>query len=289
MTTGLGAAVILGLITGLGLVLIMMGLRRDIRLFGGRPLDFLPAAVREDVADRFWLRLGLAVGAAVVVGVLTLWPVAVFMAFLAGFVGPTIVGAAGRRRQAIARTEAIAAWAEQLRDVITASAGLQEAIRLTADVAPVEIRDDVMQLANGLSYDDLPNLLREFASRLEDPAADQIVVSLILASTRSTGNLAELLSQAAAAARAEATMRMRTEVSRAQTFTDARAATLIVLGMFGYLVVFNPEYLEPYDSVVGQLVLGLVGMLWALAISGLASLARVRRPVRVLALSGGAQ
>lgn len=283
----LGLAVAAGLVAGLGLLLIVMGLRRDQDRPDEDPVQSRTRPLLEEFSDRLPLRLGLGIGVAVAVGILTLWPVAILLAFLGGFVGPTIAGAKARREAAIARTEAIASWAEQLRDVIGSAAGLQEAISVTADVAPVEIRDEVRRIRNGLVYGDLPTLLRQFAVRLDDPAADQIVVSLVLAATRTSGNLTELLTEAAAAARAEASMRMRTEVARAQSYADARAATLIVLTMFGMLLIFNSEYLDPYNSFEGQVVLAGVGLLWAFAIQGLAALARVRRPDRVLALVEG--
>jgi Flp pilus assembly protein TadB len=209
------------------------------------------------------------------------------LAFLGGVVTPTIAGAKSRRQAAIDKTEAIASWAEQLRDVIGSSAGLQEAISVTADVAPMAIRPDVQQIKYGMLFEDLATLLRRFADRLDDPAADQIVVSLVLATTRSAGNLTDLLDETAASARAEASMRMRAEVARAQSYADAKVATFVVLGMFGFLLVFNAEYLEPYGTFEGQLVLGVVGFLWAAAVQGLAALAKVRRPERVLALVGG--
>ena len=279
-------AIVAGLVTGLGLLLVVMGLRRRVT----DPADeaegpkAASAAVAE-LTDRLPLRVGLGLAAAVVMGILALWPVAIVMAFLGGYVAPTIAGAKGRREAAVSKTEAIASWAEQLRDVIGSAAGLQEAISVTADLAPIEIRSDVQQIRNGLLYEDLPTLLRQFADRVDDPAADQIVVSLVLAATRSSGNLTELLNEAAVAARAEASMRMRMEVSRAQSYADAKAATYIVLGMFGFLLLFNSEYLEPYGTFEGQLVLGAVGLLWSFAVQGLAALARVRRPERVLAVA----
>jgi hypothetical protein len=279
-------AIAAGLVTGLGLLLIAMGLRRRVENVpdeADRPRS--QSAAIAELTDRLPLRVGFGLAAAVVMGILALWPVAIVLAFLGGYVAPTIAGAKSRREAAVSRTEAIASWAEQLRDVIGSAAGLQEAISVTADLAPIEIRTDVQQIRNGLLYEDLPTLLRQFAERVDDPAADQIVVSLVLAATRSSGNLTELLNETAVAARAEASMRMRMEVSRAQSYADAKAATYIVLGMFGFLLLFNSEYLEPYGSFEGQLVLGAVGLLWAFAVQGLAALARVRRPERVLVLS----
>ncbi len=280
-------ALFAGVIAGIGILLLVMGLTKrdpddyDNALIEDKGRQSLLSRISE--VDRLQLRILLGVGAAVVVGFLAFWPVALLLAFMGGFVSPTLVGAKARRDAAIARSEAVASWAEQLRDVISSSSGLQEAIVATADVSPLEIRDEVLRLRHGLAYEDLAILLERFAEELEDPAADQIVVSLILAARRRAGNLAELLSEVAQAAREEASMRMRTEVSRAQTYSDAKAATLIILGMMAFLLIFNPDYLEPFSSTEGQLVLAGVGFLWSLAVNGLAALAKVRRPDRILA------
>ena len=54
-------------------------------------------------------------------------------------------------------------------------------------------------------------------------------------------------------------MRLRIEASRARTRTSVKVITVFTVLFAVGLVVFNRDYLEPYDSVVGQLVLGLMG------------------------------
>lgn len=280
-----------GAVAGLGLVVILTSLFATPSVDGDRAVSpggsGWGSGVVAEVRDRLGLRVGLGCAAGAVMGVLALWPVAILMAFCGGFVAPTIAGAKARRDASVRRTEAIASWAEQLRDVIGSAAGLQEAISVTAEVAPIEIRSEVARIKAGLTYEDLPTLLRRFGDEVADPAADQVVVSLVVAATRTSGNLVELLTQAAAAARAEASLRLRTEVARAEAYADARNASLIVVVMFGLLLVFNSSYLEPYGTLEGQLVLAGVGVLWAAAVQGLAALARVRRPERILVTSGG--
>ncbi len=151
-------------------------------------------------------------------------------------------------------------------------------------MAPREIRVEVNDLALAMRRESLPVLLRRFANAVDDPAADQVAIALILASERRGQNLVGLLSDVADAARQEATMRMRTETSRAQTYSDARAVTYIVLGMFGLLLVMSRGYLDPFDTLTGQTVLAVVGALWIGAFYGLAQLSTVRRPPRILAL-----
>ena len=80
-------------------------------------------------------------------------------------------------------------------------------------------------------------------------------------------------------------MRMRTETSRAQTYSDAKAVTGIVFGVFAFLLVANRGYLAPFDTLVGQLVMAVVGAMWVTAVYGLAKLSVVRRGPRILTLT----
>ena len=264
----------------LGLMLIILGMR-GVEMPGSRRRRGPRFGF-----DRIRLRLALAVVGAVVLWAFSGWPVAGLLAAVGGFIAPTLAGAKSRRQASIAKIEAIAGWAEQLRDTIGAAAGLQEAIAVTARVAPPEIRPAVRDLAAGMRRNNLSDELRAFADTVDDATADQIVVALILASERRGQNLTRLLSDVAAAARNDASMRIRTETSRAQTYSDAKVVSGIVVGMFAFMLLFNRGYLAPFDRLTGQLILAVVGVLWAFALYGIAQLSVVRRPTRLLAMGG---
>ena len=76
-------AVIAGVGTGLGLLFVILGLRRGVDTPGVAVVEVpaVPSAVRAELTDRPRLRLSLGVGAALVMGVLALWPVAIVLAF----------------------------------------------------------------------------------------------------------------------------------------------------------------------------------------------------------------
>jgi Flp pilus assembly protein TadB len=222
-------------------------------------------------------------GAAVSAGIVTGWPVAILFGVIAGWIGPTIVGSSRRRDAAVRHTEDLATWAEQLRDTIGSAAGLREALVVTADTSPPTLRPHVRTLANDLQHQPVADVLADFAHRMGDPVADQIVVSLTIAAERSGHNLVSVLGDVADAARADAEMRRRTETSRAQTYADARAVTLVILGVFSFLLVINRGYLDPYNTGTGQLVLAAVGAMWLAAVAGLSELASIRTPPRLLA------
>jgi len=265
---------------GLGLLAVVAGLRG-----AGRPR--LPRALRPGTLgrlDRGMLRLGLAVGAGVLVGAITRWPVGALLAAGAGALLPDLAGGATAQQAAVARAEAVAAWAEMLRDTLAGAAGLEQAIVASAPVAPVPIRPQVLALAARLERPSarLVPALHDFADELADPTADLVVAALVLASQRQARRLGELLGALARAARDDATMRLRVEAGRARTRTSVRVVVGVTLAMAAGLVAFNRGYLAPYDSAFGQLVLAGVGALFATAFWWLARMARVEVPERLL-------
>ena len=95
------------------------------------------------LVDRFphlWWRVGGATVGAIAIGVLTAWPVGVVLAGVGGFFVPSLLGGKARREAAHAHLDAIATWTEQLRDVMAAASGLEQAIVTTAAHAPPPIR-----------------------------------------------------------------------------------------------------------------------------------------------------
>jgi Flp pilus assembly protein TadB len=268
---------------GLGLVAIIAGLR-------GAPPPRLPRWLRPGPRgaigrlDRGMLRIGLAVGAGVLVGAVTRWPVGALLAAGAGALLPDLAGGQAAQQAAVARAEAMAAWAEMLRDTLAGAAGLEQAIVATAPVAPAPIRSQVLELAARLERPGarLVPALHAFADELGDPTADLVVAALVLASQRQARRLGELLGALARAARDDATMRLRVEAGRARTRTSVRVVVGMTLAMAAGLVVLNRGYLAPYDSALGQLILAGVGGLFGVAFWWLARMARVETPQRLL-------
>ena len=256
---------------GLGLVLVIAG---------WRGIDLPRPTRRSDrpKVERANLRIGLAAGAGVVVGAATGWPVGAVLAALAGWGAPSLLGGARRHQAAVGRIEAVAGWAEMLRDTMAGSAGLEQAIIATAPLAPSPIRAEVATLAVRLEGERLAPALRAFADDVSDPTCDLVVAALVLAAEHQAQRLGELLGSLAAAARDQATMRLRVEAGRARTRTSVK----VIVGATGALVaglaLFNRGYLAPYDTATGQLVLILVGGVFAAAFMWLA---RMTRPVVV--------
>ena len=222
-------------------------------------------------------RLALAVTVGLIVALATRWPVAVVFAALGTLALPEALGTK-TARDATRRTEAIAAWTEMLRDSLTGSAGVGEAIIASAAAAPPELRDPVSHLADRImSGVPLEVALRPFAVEVDDPCANEVVAALRLVATSPAQRLVELLSALAESTREVVAMRLRVEASRASARSGVRTIIWFSLGFDVLLAFAARSYLAPFHSLAGQLVLIVVG---AFYVSGLAVMVRMVRPER---------
>ncbi len=233
-------------------------------------------------------RVGPALFAGALVAWLSGWPAAGLAIAAIALMVPLFFDAARRRRELVERADALAAWADMLRDTIVAHAGLQQAIVSTAQVAPGPIRAHVRTLAVRSARMPLADALRRFASEMADPVADKIVAAVVIADAHQAQNLPQLLGEIAQTTRQQASMRQRVETSRAKTYASSRAMILITGTMVVVLAVGSPEFMAPYDTGWGQVVLAIAGALFAGAVWGLIELSRPVPEPRVLAgVEGG--
>ncbi|MGW9205676.1 type II secretion system F family protein [Embleya sp. NPDC055664] len=278
---------LLGAGVGLGIFLVLSDLRSahssaaDDRQGPGR----LAAGVREVLGHQ---RLVVsAVAAGVAMGVLTGWPVGGFLTTIAVLSMPQVVRPDRDAKARTARIEAIAVWAEMLRDTLSAAAGLEQAIRATADSPPPALVEEVRGLAARIeSGQRTGDALRDFADDLDDPTADLVVVALILAAERQARQLAELLGSLADSAREQVVMRLKVDAERARVRTSVRVVMGVSLAMAAGLVLLNRGYLQPFDSAVGQFTLAIVGSLFGIAFGWMARIARLAKPRRLLTEAG---
>lgn len=271
---------LLGAGAAIGVLLVVMGLR-------GQPDDATEPrrqAMRAMHFDRrFFGRLTVALLVSVGIGVFTGWVVGAVLSAAAVLGLPRILGSNGDHQRQFERIEGIASWTEMLRDTLVAAAGLEQAILATASTCPEPIRDEITALAVKLERGErLAPGLRELAEQLHDPTADLVVSALVLASDHQARQLAELLGELAVEAREQATMRMRVDAGRARSRTSVRVIVITTILFAAGLVVFNRDYLSPFDSNFGQLVLLLVGALFATAFAWMTKLSRFREPERFL-------
>jgi Flp pilus assembly protein TadB len=268
--------ILLGLLCATGLALIMDGLRR-------RPPGPAPTRRRPPWTSADRTRAVVAVVAGFAVALLTRWPVAALLTAVGVWTLPRVLGPDREHRRSLARIEAIATWAELLRDTLSSAAGLEQAITATAPVTPVPIRAQVQALADAIRGGArLADALRAFATDLADPTADLVVRALQQAAGYHGGQLTDSLTSLAGTAREQAQIRMRVATTRATTRTAARVITGTCVVMVAGLIVLNRGFLAPYSTLTGQLVLLLVGGIFAAGFWWLARASRIPAPPRIL-------
>lgn len=221
-----------------------------------------------------WVRLAASACVGAVVGVVTGWPVGVVLAAAAGWWMPALLGPDTTSHKQADLAEALASWAEQLRDMITGASGLHQAIAATVPVAPEPIRAPVQALEARLrAGQPMDQAATAFARQVDSDLGDLVALTLTMGASRQSGDVAGALSRLAEAARERASSIARMSASRARVRSSVRiiaaATTIMLVGM----VALNPAFLEPLGTVTGQLILGLVGGVWAMSFFWLARLA----------------
>lgn len=275
MTGFLGA--LCGIAFAIGALMFLHGLRR--------------VPVRDSVDDRVvdWRELavrgGVAVAGAAFGWIVTGWPALALLGGAAGWIVPVLIAARAEKEHELARTDALATWAEMLRDTMASHAGIRQALDTSAGVAPQVIRADVQRLAQRTERGSLAVALRQFADEVAHPVADLIVAALVVAAEGRAKNLPELLAEIASSARDQASAQMRIETGRAAVYAQSRSLVGITMVAAVGLVLFSPEFMAPYDSLLGQLILGGVCATFAAALWLLVALSKPAEPPRLMARS----
>jgi Flp pilus assembly protein TadB len=274
--------VLLGGIAGGGVLLLVL----SIRGFPARPPGAGPGKAET------WLRdvLGWRGAIALILGALTLaatrWVVAgIGISLLA--LGWRSLGGAMSERRAMNRLEGLAVWTESLRDTIAGAVGLEQAIPSSLRVAAPTIRGPLENLVDRMhTRVPLPEALRRFADELDDPSADLIIAALIINARLRGPGLRDLLGALADSVREELDMRRKVGAERRATRRSVQIVVGIAVGLAVGMAIFNHEYVKVYDSPLGQVVLIVVGGLYAIGFFWLRRLANFEAPERLLAGSG---
>lgn len=265
-----------GALAGAGVFLIARAAAGPIPLAGWRPPS------RAQILVRGWRPLAAIAGGAAA-WVVTTWPVAGVLAGAAAWWLPGLLGPDREHARRVARIEAVAVWTEQLRDLLASAAGLHQAIAATATLAPEPIRAAVGRCAQQLRGGFPPQeAFTALAEELDVATADLVCAALAGAANRHVADLGALLSSLAEATREQAGLLVRVAASRARVRTATRIIVTTTIAMALGLLALAPAYLEPYHGPMGQLVLAVIGAVWALGLGWLARLARTDLGPRAL-------
>ncbi|MBF4161771.1 type II secretion system F family protein [Nocardioides sp. CBS4Y-1] len=228
-----------------------------------------------------------ALGVALVVLLLTRWVVAAVAAGVVVLLWTRLFGGSKEARLGVARVEALAAWTESLRDTVAGAVGLEQAIPASVHAASPVIRDHLQTLSDRLRVRvPLPDALQRLADELDDAGADLIVAALILNARLRGPGLREVLTSLSESARDELDMRQRINAGRRSVERSVQIIVFVAIGFVVLLAVLNRDYLQPYSSPVGQIVLLVVVGMFAAGIAWLRKLAQFEMPSRFLRTRG---
>lgn len=224
------------------------------------------------------MRAGLATACAMAAFIITQWPVVTLWGGVAGWFIPTLRSSKTHRQQAVARVDAIADWIETVRGSVAGYAGLQQALKSSAEFAPAPIQAEVNALVARLQHNSTSSAVRHFAHDMSHPMADLVAACLMLTERNAAGNLPQVLSMTAQAARDNASLLRQVEAGRASTQSQGKLVALVTGCVSLLLVVFRRDFVSSYDSFTGQIALFIICSIFF--VSGVA-MYRLSKPAEV--------
>lgn len=214
------------------------------------------------------------------------WPVAAPIVAVTVWGLPILLSTSREAAAAIDKVEALEEWTRRLSDVLVVGVGLEQAIAATVRTCPARLQTEVSTLSARLSARwPTETALRGFADDLDDATADLVIATLILGARRRGPGLARVLAAVADSVGEEVAMRRRVEAERAKPRTTARAVTLITLGVVA-VGSLNGTYLAPYVTVLGQLVLATITVMFIAALAWMRALTLTKPQPRLLLALG---
>lgn len=241
-----------------------------------------PTAVRRADPD-LPVRLLIAGAAAVSVLAVSGWVVPSVVIGVVAYLGVR----SWQRRQRfggsdVERTDALASWIENLRDVLVAGDQPIGAIGATVSSCSPSIRPAVRRLSTALGHQDPELAFRRFADDLDDPLGDLVAAGLLVAVQRGARTVA-VLSALADQARTQADRRRVLDAERAPVQREVMLLALIMGSLLlGVLLFGRSAYLSAYDTASGQVFLAIVIGLYGLLLVRVQRLARFPKPSRFL-------
>jgi len=254
-----------------GIVLAIAGIR-PAPIEAGTPRRTRTTTPRTSTRTRQLLAGGLLAG--IVVWLLSGWAIAVLILPAAALILPTLI-AASPGTNTIARLEGMQAWTRALTGVLDVGVGLEQAIvAASLRATPPAIASEVGTLVARIrARTSIESALRAFADDLDDATGDVIVATLLAGAHRRGQGLVTVLEALADTVADEVRIRRTVEAERAPGRSAARWVTIISIGFLAVLFLAS-NYMDPYKSGLGQLLLGLYLALYLILLRWMQSMAK---------------
>ncbi|MEE1782712.1 type II secretion system F family protein [Streptomyces sp. SP17BM10] len=195
---------------------------------------------------------------------------------------PWLLASTSNNKAQIEKLDALAEWTRRLSDVLMLGMGLEQAIISSRKTAPVVLQEPVGELAARLLSGWRPaDALRAFANTLGDATADKVISALILKVSDRGPGLAQALNDLADTIREEVRQRRDVEAERAKPRTTVKWLTWMTVGIV-VLGSFATDYVQPYGTFLGQVVLAVLLLGFVGVLSWMRSLASYKPTPRFL-------
>ena len=257
--------------------------RRRLRAASDRLAEFLAAAGLPDVSPREFLGGSLLAGR--VVGAVTElvlgWPLVALVGFGIGLGLPFGYYARRRDRRRAATQAQIADAIDQLRLSVEAGRSIPEGLLALASHGPSSLRPEFAALARDGRLVGLAPALRAAKARLADPVFDVVAAALILSEESGGRNLTSVLAELARAVRAQVRVAEEVRAQQARTRFAAQIIALLPVVVLMLVRLIASEYLAIYDTLIGQVVIGLAALLIAVGYVAMLQLGKLPGDERV--------
>ncbi len=180
-------------------------------------------------------------------------------------------GALHRARRRARLQVSLLTMVDLLAQMLPAGHGARQALAVLAESGPPDLRTELRVAVARLDHMSLENSLRMTERSLGEPIFTLVAATLIVGS-RSGGRLSPLLKELSRAAHQIESVQGQLRAEQAHGRLGALVIGAMPFVLLAALRVVNPQYLAPYGSAGGQLVLAaaltviLVGYLWMLRI-----------------------
>lgn len=231
--------------------------------------------------QQIWGVAGLGVG--LVLFFITGWVVMLITAPIAGVFLPSLLGR-GDAPKKIERLEALETWTRSLSGLTTAgSIGLEQVLIASLASSPEPIKPQVNSLVARLNARwPTRDALEAFAADFDDSTADLIVMHLLLKEASSGPGLTKALDDLAEIIGEEVKVRRGIETDRQKPRTQIRIVTMATLVILAILP-FLGTYTAAYSTFIGQLLLGVWVILFAVLLWWMRNMSLTKGAPRLLA------
>lgn len=162
---------------------------------------------------------------------------------------------AGRRRAA--QREGLLESIDLLAQLLPAGHGVRQALEALSKSGPTPVREELAQIMDRQRQVSLDQALAEAQRRIRQPLFTLLAAALTVGS-RSGGRITPLLEELSRSAHQIDVTQRQLRAEQAQGRLGALVIALMPLLLLSMLRLVNPQYLAPYQTVGGQLLLSLL-------------------------------